>query len=46
MNSQDKPQVSPATVQDSIVFCVLLFFFLLLLLGVVLADVGGAYVAR
>ena len=45
MDSQDKPQVSPATVQDSIVFCVLLFF-LLLLFGVVLADVGGAYVAR
>ena len=42
MDSQDKPQVSQVTVQDSIVFCVLLFF---VRVGV-LADVGGAYVAR
>ena len=42
MDSQDKPQVFPVTVQDSIVFCVLLF----ILKGVVLANVGGAYVAR
>ena len=44
MDSQDKHQVSPVTVQDSFVVCVLLFLWGGG--GVVLADVVGAYLAR